>query len=168
MKNSIIKGKVILAVGSQMSLLQAVRGKILSACPECQLEMAATFGDGRQLMRMITYNLLILDMKNTLWRNLIDLAANRDFPVLALSDNGSSDEAIHRSSGRIIRAALPRENLNEIVPTVEKVLKYESTSNWKRALESCWHALIALGPGYPTKHVKENSFGNEAAIYIYY
>ena len=135
MKDSIMKNKSVLAVDSQMDLLQTLEEEILSACPECRLDMATTFEDGRQLMLLLTYDLVISDIMNAPGCDLIDLAASRNFPVLVLSDNGSSDEALNQSNGMKIRAVLPKENLNEIVPTVEEVLKYECMPGWKRALE---------------------------------
>lgn len=148
MRGSIMKNKNFLAIGSQVELLKMVRGEIMSACPECNLDMATTLRNGRQLMIMFSYNLIILDMMNTLWRNLIPLSANRNFPVLALSDNNTSNEAINQSNvfnGIVIRATLPRNNLNKIVPTIEKVLKCESASGWRRDLEKPWHFLMKFG-----------------------
>ena len=151
MKDSIMKNKSVLAVDSQMDLLQTLEEEILSACPECRLDMATTFEDGCQLMLLLTYDLVISDIMNAPGCDLIDLAASRNFPVLVLSDNGSSDEALNQSNGMKIRAVLPKENLNEIVPTVEEVLKYECMPGWKRALEKLWHFLISFIPGYSPK-----------------
>jgi len=169
MKKSILKDKSILAIGSKIDLLQALKGKIQGTCPECRLDMATTPSSGRQLMLMITYNLIILDMVNTLWSNLIDLAANRKFPVLALSDNGPIEEASNRPSGAIIRAAVPRESLNQIVPTVEEVLKREKMSSLRRALDKPWRFMMKFGPGYqyPQKRSGQG-FQDGEAIYIYY
>ena len=144
MKNSIMKNKSVLAVDSQMDLLQTLEEKILSACPECRLDMATTFEDGRQLMLLLTYDLVISDIMNAPGCDLIDLAARRNFPVLVLSDNGSSDEALNESNGLRIQATLPKEKLNEIVPTVEEVLKHEFVPSWKRALERLLRFLTSF------------------------
>ena len=145
MRGSIIKNKNFLAIGSQVDLLKMVREKIMSECPECSFDMATTLKNGRQLMIMFSYNLIILDMMNILWRNLISLSASRNFPVLALSNINTSDEAINQSNtlnGMIIRTTLPRNNLNKIVPTIEEVLKCENASGWRRDLEKPWRFLM--------------------------
>ena len=43
MKDSIMKNKSVLAIDSQMDLLQTLEEKILSTCPECRLDMATTY-----------------------------------------------------------------------------------------------------------------------------
>lgn len=164
MKDSIMKNKSVLAVDSQMDLLQTLEEKILSACPGCRLDMATTFEDGRQLMLLLTYDLVISDIMNTPGCDLIDLAASRNFPILVLSDNGSSDEDLNKSNGLRIRAALPKAKLNEIVPTVEEVLKHECVPGWKRVLDNLWHFLISFGPGYSPKG-SARSFPADEVIY---
>jgi len=168
MKNSILKNKNILAVGTQIDLLRSVKGKIQTTCPECRCDTATTLGNGRQMMLMITYNLIILDMVNTLWNNLVDLAANREFPVLALSDKESLEETMHGSQSAIIRAAVPRENLNIIVPTVEEVLRREKMSGLRRSLEKSWRFMMKLGPGYQYISEKMHNHQGGKSFYIYY
>jgi|GEM_PF-3195281 len=165
MRGSIIKNKNFLAIGSQVDLLKMVREKVMSACPECSLDMATTLENGRQLMIMYSYNLVILDMMNILWCNLISLSASRNFPVLALSNTNTSNEAINQSNtlnGMIIRATLPRNNLNKIVPTVEEVLKCESRSSLRRNLEKPWRFLMNFGTrlSVSTK-TSENQYSSE-------
>ena len=115
-------------------------------------------------MLLLTYDLVISDITNAPGCDLIDLAASRNFPVLVLSDNGSSDESLNQSNGLRIRAALPTEKLNEIVPTVEEVLKHEFVPGWKRALDKLWHFLISFGPGYSPKG-SARSFPADEVIY---
>ncbi len=169
MKNSILKNKNILAVSSQMDLVQSVKGRIQGTCPECRCDMVTTLGGGRQMMLMVTYNLIILDMFNTFWINLIDLAASRDFPVLALLGNSPYRKSINPQENAIIRAAVPRENLSIIVPAVEGVLKHEKMSGLRRNLEKTWRTFMKLGPGYqyPQK-TSDQDFRNGEAVYIYY
>jgi hypothetical protein len=159
MSGSIIKNKNFLAISSQVDLLKIVREKVMSAGPECSLDMATTLENGRQLMIMFSYNLVILDMTNILWRNLISLSASRNFPVLALSNINTSDEAINQSNefnDMIIRTTLPRNNLNKIVPTIEEVLKCESRSGLRLNLEKSWRFLMNFGARPPKKYSSEN------------
>jgi len=130
-----MKNKNVLAVDSQMDVLQTLEEQILGACPGCRLDTATTFEDARQLMLMLTYDLVISDIMSYPGSRLVDLAMSRNFSVLVLSDNGSSDEALNQSNGMKIRAVVPKENLNEIVPIIKQVLRLECVPAWRGALD---------------------------------
>ena len=121
MKNFTMKTKRVLAVDRQVGLLLTLEEKILSGFPGCDLDMATTLEDGRQLMLMVTYDLVILDIMSSPGSNLLDLILSRKFPVLVLSDNVTSHEALSQFNGLKIKAFLPKKDLDNIVPTIEQI-----------------------------------------------
>jgi DNA-binding NarL/FixJ family response regulator len=122
MKDFTMKNKRFLAIDSQVGLLLTLEEEILSGFPECHLDMATTLEDGRQLMLMVTYDLVILDIMSSPGSNLLDLILSRKFPVLVLSDNVTSPEALSQFHGLRIKAFLHKKDLDNIVPTIEQVL----------------------------------------------
>jgi len=121
MKPSILKNKKVLAFDIQTDLLLTLEEEILNKYPECRLDIAATFEDAHQLMLMFTYDLLILDIMSSPGSNLLDLILSRKFPVLVLSDNVTSPEALSQFNGLRIKAFLPKKDLDNIVPTIEQI-----------------------------------------------
>ena len=135
MKDSIMKNKSVLAVDSQMDVLQTLEEQTLGACPGCRLDMATTFEDARQLMLMFRYDLVISDIMSYPGSRLVDLAISRNFSVLVFSDEKISPEGLNRFDGLRIRAALPKENLAKIGPMVKQVLRLECIPAWRGTLD---------------------------------
>ena len=147
MKDFTMKTKRFLAVDSQVGLLLTLEEKILSGFPEYHLDMATTFEDGRQLMLMVMYDLVILDIMSSPGANLLDLILSRKLPVLVLSDNVTLPEALSQFNGLRIKAFLPKKDLDNIVPVIEHILKSEDLPHWKRDLEKLWGLSNLAGPG---------------------
>ena len=83
---------------------------------------------------MFTYDLVISDIMNSPGADLADMTASHGFPVLALSENGTSLEEVNGSNGMRVRAVLNKYNVKGFIPTVEKVLELECLPAWKGAL----------------------------------
>ena len=115
--------KRILAIDAQPNFLLSLEKIILSAFPEYQFDKATSFDNGRQLILMLNYDLVILDILNRPGHDLVDLLMHRGYPVLALSNNGASPGSLNQSTGLKIRAVSPKGERGEIVPAVKKALK---------------------------------------------
>ena len=135
MEHLAMNNKSVLAVDSQMDVLQTLEEQILSACPGCRLDMATTLEDARQLMLMLTYDLVISDIMNAPGCDLIDLVTSRNFPVLVLSDNKISPAGLNRFDGFRIKVVLQKENLANSVPMIKKALRIECVPAWRGALD---------------------------------
>ena len=61
MKESILSGKIILAVDDEPDVLEVLREEILAACPTCRVDKATTFEQASQMLTSYTYDLIILD-----------------------------------------------------------------------------------------------------------
>ena len=134
MKYSIIKNKMILGIDSNMGFLEDLKKTILSACQECRFDKATSFNQGRQYMATFSYDLVISGIMSSPGADLMVLTESHDLPVLALLSNWHSLGALNHSNGLRIRAVLNKQNIDDLVPTIEHVLKLESAPGWKRVL----------------------------------
>ncbi len=135
MKESILKGKVILAVDDEPDVLTVLEEEILAACPDCKVDKAFTFEQAIQRMASYTtYDLVILDIMGVRGFDLLERAVIRNYPVAMLTAHALTPEALKRSIEMGARAYLPKEKLGEIVPFLEDVLTYEYLPGWKRLL----------------------------------
>jgi len=134
MKYSIIKHKTILGIDSNMDFLEDLKKIILNECPECWFDKATSFSHGRQYMAMFSYDLVISDIISSPGNDLLAVTESHDLPVLALLSDGHSLRASNHSNGSRIRAALNKQNIDDLVPAIEHVLTLECTPGWKRAL----------------------------------
>jgi CheY-like chemotaxis protein len=136
MTQSILNGKMILAVDDEPDVLGVLEEEILAACPNCTLDKATTYKEASERMASWTYELVILDIMGVRGFDLLKLAVVHNFPVVMLTAHALNPEALKRSIEMGARAYLPKEKLGEIVPFLEDVLKYENLNGWSRLLEN--------------------------------
>ena len=134
MKESILNGKVILAVDDEPDVLEVLEGEIQEACPKCRLDKASTFEEASQRLASFTYDLVVLDIMGVRGFDLLHRAVLKKFPVVMLTAHALTSEALKRSFEMGARAYLPKEKLGEIVSFLEDVLTYEYLPGWKRLL----------------------------------
>jgi len=135
MTESILDGKRILAVDDEPDVLAVLEEEILGACPKATFDKAATYEEAVERMASWTYDIVILDIMGVRGFDLLELAVNRNFPVVMLTAHALSPQALKRSIEMKARAYLPKESLGEVVPFLEDVLKYEYLPGWKRLLK---------------------------------
>jgi len=134
MNDSIINHKTILGIDSNMGFLEDLKKTILNECPECRFDKATSLNQGRQYMATFSYDLVILSIMSSSGADLMVLTESHDLPVLALLSNWHSLGTLNHSNGLRIRAVLNKQNIDDLVPTIEHVLKLESAPGWKRVL----------------------------------
>jgi DNA-binding NarL/FixJ family response regulator len=135
MKDSILNGKVILAVDDEPDVLNVLEEEILEAAPKCKYEKATTYEVAADKLRSNTYDMVILDIMGVRGFDLLELAVNRNFRVAMLTAHSLSPGALKRAFDMKARAYLPKEKLGEFVPFLEDVLNYEYLPGWKRLYE---------------------------------
>jgi CheY-like chemotaxis protein len=135
MTESILDGKRILAVDDEPDVLAVLEEEILGACPKAIFDKATTYEEAVERMASWTYDIVILDIMGVRGFDLLELAVNRNFPVVMLTAHALSPQALKRSIEMKARAYLPKESLGEVVPFLEDVLKYEYLPGWKRLLK---------------------------------
>ena len=134
MKESILKGKSILAVDDEADVLDLLEEEVLQVCPNCTIDKAATFEQASQRLASFTYDLVILDIMGVRGFELLERAVQHKFPVAMLTAHALTPEALKQSMEMGARAYLPKEKLGEIVPFLEDVLTHEYLPGWKRLL----------------------------------
>jgi len=131
MDESILNGKMILAVDDEPDVLTVLEEEILAAAPKCRFDKATTYQEAVERMASLTYDVVILDIMGVRGFDLLKLAVSRNFPVAMLTAHALTPEALKRSFEMKARAYLPKEKLGEIAPFLEDVLKYEYLPGWK-------------------------------------
>ncbi len=135
MGESILNGKKILAVDDETDVLAVLEEEIKDACPKCTFDKATTFEDASRLIASTPYDVVILDIMGIRGFDLLDLAVKKGLKVVMLTAHALSPDALKRSYDMKARAYLPKDNLGEIVPFLEDVLKHDFESGWRRLFE---------------------------------
>jgi len=117
-----------------LNFLVRLEDEISHRCPGCQFDKVTTFEDGHQLMLLLTYDLVISDPLSTFGSKLMDLAGDRNIPVLALSNNGASPRVAARFDKVRIPRVISKNGVKSIVPVIEEIISLETEPQWKRVL----------------------------------
>jgi len=125
MKESVLKNKMILAVDDEPDFLTVMEEEILEACPECKFNKATTFEEAVKKIASSNYDMVILDLLAIQGYRLAELAIRRRLPVTLLAAYPLSQEVLEYSFRIKAQGYLPKEKVGEIVPILEKVLKYQ-------------------------------------------
>ena len=135
MSESILNGKMILAVDDEPDVLTVLEEEIRGAAPRCRFDKATTYQEAVERMVSLTYDIVILDIMGVRGFDLLEFAVIRNLPVAMLTAHALSPEALKRSFEMKARAYLPKEKLGEVVPFLEDVLRYEYLPGWKLLFE---------------------------------
>lgn len=155
MSESILNGKKILAVDDEPDVLKVLEEEIMDSCPNCTFETATTFEAAAKLLETKPYDVVVLDIMGVRGFDLLDIAVKKDLKVAMLTAHALTPEALERSYKMKARAYLPKEQLGEVVPFLEDVLKYDYETGWSRlysklnafftdSFESDWEKKTAL------------------------
>ena len=135
MEDSILNGKVILAVDDEPDVLTVLEEEILDAAPNCNFTKATSYEKARDLMLSWTYDLVILDIMGVRGFDLLETAVSLHFPVAMFTAHSLSPESLKRSIEMGARAYLPKEKLGQVVPFLEDIMRYEYGPGWMRLLK---------------------------------
>src|SRR4030067_163997 len=133
--DSILNAKHILAVDDEQDVLTVLEEEILRAAPKCKFEKAITFEEAAKKLESQAYDVVILDIMGVRGFDLLELAVRKNLRVAMLTAHALTPEALKRSFELKARAYLPKEELGEVVPFLEDVLKYEYLPGWKLLFE---------------------------------
>jgi len=134
MNESVLNGKMILAVDDEPDVLVVLEEEIMEAAPKSRIDKATSYEQAIQLFASWTYDLVILDIMGVRGFDLLKRAVDRPyhFPVVILTSHSLSPESLKQSIELGARAFLPKDILGEIVPHLEAVVKYEYGTAWSR------------------------------------
>jgi DNA-binding NtrC family response regulator len=135
MAKSALNGKRVLVVDDEPDVLAILKEEILEAAPECKFEMATTYQEAAKKIESQTYDVVVLDIMGVSGFDLLEFAVKRNFRVVMLTAHALNVEALNRSFKMRAMAYLPKEELGNIVPFMEDVLKYEYLPGWKSLMK---------------------------------
>jgi DNA-binding NtrC family response regulator len=136
MVQSILNGKIILAVDDEQDILEVLKEEILASCPKCKFDQTTSYETALEKLKSQSYDLVVLDVMGVRGFDLLALAVKQGFPVAILTAHALFPDALKRSIEMGARSYLPKEKLGEIVPFLEDVLKYEYLYGWGRLFEN--------------------------------
>lgn len=111
----------ILEIGDKGMIFGGIQGELTALSPGCLLDLALTFEDGQELLLMYTYDVVIADFGSPVAFDLIPLMAEREFPVVAISDNGLP---VHRANIHIASVVHPNDP-KQTVLAVLRLLRHQ-------------------------------------------
>ena len=135
MVKSILDGKRVLVVDDEPDVLAILKEEILEAAPKCELEMATAYQEAARKIESQTYDVVVLDIMGVSGFELLESAVKRNFRVTMLTAHALNVEALNRSFKMRAMAYLPKEELGNIVPFLEDILKYDYLPGWKNLLK---------------------------------
>jgi DNA-binding response OmpR family regulator len=133
--SSILIGKRILVVDDEPDILSVVEGEILFACPDCMIDKATSYKEAHQLLDSHSYDLVILDIMGVNGFELLGIAVNKGFRVAMLTAHALSPEALKKSHDLGARAYLPKDEIGQLVPFLEDIMRYEYKAGWNRLMQ---------------------------------
>lgn len=135
MAESILNGKLILAVDDEPDILAVLEEEILAYAPNCKIEKAMTYQDATKKIESQNYDAVVLDIMGVRGFDLLDQAAKKNFRVAMLTAHSLNPESLKRSIELGACAYLPKEKMEEIVPFLEDILESADGSTvWGRLM----------------------------------
>jgi len=135
MAESILNGKLVLAVDDEPDVLEILEEEILEYAPNCKIEKVTTYQEATQKLESQNYDVVVLDIMGVRGFDLLEQAAKRNFPTAMLTAHSLNPESLKRSIELGACAYLPKEKLGEIVPFLEDILESSDGSTaWGRLM----------------------------------
>ncbi|MGZ3537019.1 MAG: response regulator [Thermodesulfobacteriota bacterium] len=135
MAESILNGKMILAVDDEPDILAVLEEEILAYAPNCKIEKALTYQDATKKIESQNYDAVVLDIMGVRGFDLLDQAAKKNFRVAMLTAHSLNPESLKRSIELGACAYLPKEKMDEIVPFLEDIIESADGSTvWGRLM----------------------------------
>jgi DNA-binding response OmpR family regulator len=135
METSKMSGMKILVVDDEPDVLATVETEIHLSCPDCEIDMATSYEKAAEFMRTKGYDIVILDIMGVRGFDLLKIAVQHNFKVAMLTAHALNAEALKKSYDMGARAFLPKDQLGNLVPFLEDILRYDHKTGWIRLLE---------------------------------
>jgi DNA-binding response OmpR family regulator len=149
MKDSVLKGKKILAVDDEQDVLDILEEEISGSCEGCKIYKATSYEQAVELLTQKAFDLVILDIMGVRGFDLLNASVSLGFPTVMLTAHALTVEAMEKSLEMGARAFLPKEKMAEIVPFLEDVLTLSYPSGWHRLFDRLGSFFTAaFGPGW--------------------
>ena len=141
MAESILNGKMILAVDDEPDILDVLEEEVLDYAPNCKIEKVTTYQDATKKLESQHYDAVVLDIMGVRGFELLEQSVKRHFPTAMLTAHSLNPESLKRSIEMGAYAYLPKEKIDEIVPFLEDILESSDGS-------TVWGRLMSKLDGY--------------------
>jgi CheY-like chemotaxis protein len=138
-EKSPLEGKNVLAVDDEQDILTTLEELL----PMCNLFLASTFEEARDLLGTQPFDLAILDIMGVDGYRLLELAVSRNIPAVMLTAHAFAPEHLMRSIKKGAVSYLPKEELPNIEIFLGDVLKAQDEglnpwASWRERLPSSY------------------------------
>jgi len=135
MAESILNGKMILAVDDEPDILDVLEEEVLEYAPNCKIEKVTTYQEATKKLESESFDVVVLDIMGVRGFDLLEQSVKRNFPTAMLTAHSLNPESLKRSIEMGAYAYLPKEKLGEIVPFLEDILESSDGSTvWGRLM----------------------------------
>jgi DNA-binding NtrC family response regulator len=132
---SILNGKLILAVDDEPDILDILEEEVLEYAPNCRIEKITTYQEATRKLESESFDVVILDIMGVRGFDLLEQSVKHGFPTAMLTAHALNPESLKRSIEMGAYAYLPKEKLGEIVPFLEDILESSDGSTvWGRLM----------------------------------
>ena len=109
-EKSPLEGKKVLAVDDEQDILTTLEELL----PMCDLSLASTFEEARDLLGTRPFDIAILDIMGVNGYRLLEIAVSRNIPAVMLTAHAFAPEHLMRSIKKGAVSYLPKEELPNI------------------------------------------------------
>jgi len=135
MTESILNGRLILAVDDEPDVLEVLEDEIMGYAPNCKIEKVTTYQEASKKLESQNYDVVILDIMGVKGFDLLEQSVKHNFRTAMLTAHSLNPESLKRSIEMGAYAYLPKEKLGEIVPFLEDILESSDGSTvWGRVM----------------------------------
>jgi len=137
MGKSILNDKWILVVDDNPDFLLGLQEQIRKIAPNCHCDKATDYKNAAELLASFTYDLVILDGLSVRSSNLLSRAVTRfpPSPVVLLTSRYLDPEALKGFVKMGARICPAKENVREIIPFLEDVVRHGNFPGWRLLLQ---------------------------------
>jgi len=123
-KESILKGKIVLAVDDEHDTLETIEAVL----DMCIVDKAYDYNEASQFLLTYTYDVVVLDIMGVNGFELLKIAASRNFPAVILTAHAFTLEAQKKSMKLGAISFLQKEEMYELVELLEDVISAREKS----------------------------------------
>jgi DNA-binding NtrC family response regulator len=135
MAESILNGKLILAVDDEPDILDVLEEEVVEYAPNCKIEKVTTYQEATKKLESESFDAVVLDIMGVRGFDLLEQSVKRNFPTAMLTAHSLNPESLKRSIEMGAYAYLPKEKLGEIVPFLEDIIESSDGSTvWGRVM----------------------------------
>ena len=128
---SLLKGKVVLAVDDEPDVLEAIEEEL----DMCLLNTASDYNTAIQYLASYTYNIVILDIMGVNGFELLKESVSRGFPTVMLTAHALSPESLKKSIKLGAVSFLPKEKMPELRSYLEDVVLGGGKPVWRKLFD---------------------------------